>query len=75
MQLTYQILYRSHTSCCKSQTVRALRELLTVSLFAFQAMVHELIGIQDNKVDLKKLGNFPKDQEVGPFVFPVTLFF
>lgn len=30
-----------------------------------QAMVHELIGIQDNKVDLKSSGRFPKDQEVG----------
>lgn len=28
-------------------------------------MVHELIGIQDNKVDLKSIGNLPKDQEVG----------
>ncbi|KAI4318614.1 hypothetical protein MLD38_032293 [Melastoma candidum] len=31
--------------------------------WTYQAMVHELIGIQDNKVDLKKLGNFPKGQE------------
>jgi len=30
-----------------------------------QAMVHELIGIQDNKVDVKSIGKFPKDQEVG----------
>lgn len=28
-------------------------------------MVHELIGIEDNKVDLKSIGKFPKDQEVG----------
>lgn len=32
-------------------------------------MVHELIGIQDNKVDLKSIGKFPKDQEVGFFFF------
>lgn len=30
-------------------------------------MVHELIGIQDNKVDLRNIGKFPKDQEVGFF--------
>lgn len=27
-------------------------------------MVHELIGIQDNKVDLRGLGKLPKDQQV-----------
>nr|XP_028964754.1 vacuolar protein sorting-associated protein 45 homolog [Malus domestica] len=27
------------------------------------AMVHELIGIQDNKVDLRNIGKFPKDQQ------------
>jgi len=27
-------------------------------------MVHELIGIEDNKVDLKSIGKFPNDQEV-----------
>ncbi|CAJ1974316.1 unnamed protein product [Sphenostylis stenocarpa] len=31
--------------------------------WTYQAMVHELIGIQDNKVDLKSIGNFPKEQE------------
>ncbi|CAL0327450.1 unnamed protein product [Lupinus luteus] len=31
--------------------------------WTYQAMVHELIGIQDNKVDLKSIGKFPKDQE------------
>ncbi|KAI9077584.1 hypothetical protein K1719_040516 [Acacia pycnantha] len=31
--------------------------------WTYQAMVHELIGIQDNKVDLKSLDKFPKDQE------------
>lgn len=30
-----------------------------------QAMVHELIGIEDNKVDLKSIGKIAKDQEVG----------
>lgn len=29
-----------------------------------QAMVHELIGIQDNKVDLRNMDNVPKDQQV-----------
>lgn len=29
-----------------------------------QAMVHELIGIQDNKVDLRSFENLPKDQQV-----------
>lgn len=33
--------------------------------YIVQAMVHELIGIQDNKVDVKSIGKFPKDQEVG----------
>ncbi|KAJ7965428.1 vacuolar protein sorting 45 [Quillaja saponaria] len=31
--------------------------------WTYQAMVHELIGIQDNKVDLKTIGKFPKDQQ------------
>ncbi|KAM2604626.1 hypothetical protein TB2_033513 [Malus domestica] len=31
--------------------------------WTYQAMVHELIGIQDNKVDLRNIGKFPKDQE------------
>lgn len=31
--------------------------------WTYQAMVHELIGIQDNKVDVKSIGKFPKDQE------------
>ncbi|KAK4588709.1 hypothetical protein RGQ29_019642 [Quercus rubra] len=26
-------------------------------------MVHELIGIQDNKVDLRNIGKLPKDQQ------------
>lgn len=29
--------------------------------------MHELIGIQDNKVDLGNIGKFSKDQEVGVF--------
>ncbi|XWS21731.1 hypothetical protein CRYUN_Cryun30bG0079800 [Craigia yunnanensis] len=31
--------------------------------WTYQAMVNELIGIQDNKVDLRSIGKFPKDQE------------
>ncbi|KAK4340913.1 hypothetical protein RND71_039414 [Anisodus tanguticus] len=31
--------------------------------WTFQAMVHELIGIQDNKVNLKNVSKFPKDQQ------------
>lgn len=31
--------------------------------WTYQAMVHELIGIQDNKVDLRSLGKFPNDQQ------------
>ncbi|KAL6214004.1 hypothetical protein ACLB2K_013442 [Fragaria x ananassa] len=31
--------------------------------WTYQAMVHELIGIQDNKVDLKSIGKFSKDQQ------------
>lgn len=31
--------------------------------WTYQAMVHELIGIQDNKVDLRSTGDFPKDQQ------------
>lgn len=55
--------------CYQNQTASSLSGPLMVSLFVLQAMVHELIGIQDNKVDLRKLGNFPKDQEVGYVVF------
>ncbi|KAJ3692510.1 hypothetical protein LUZ60_012860 [Juncus effusus] len=31
--------------------------------WTYQAMVHELIGIQDNKVDLRNIANVPKDQQ------------
>ncbi|XP_062159315.1 vacuolar protein sorting-associated protein 45 homolog isoform X2 [Alnus glutinosa] len=31
--------------------------------WTYQAMVHELIGIQDNKVDLRSTGKFPTDQQ------------
>ncbi|KAG2663200.1 hypothetical protein I3843_16G019200 [Carya illinoinensis] len=31
--------------------------------WTYQAMVHELIGIQDNKVDLRSIGKIPKDQQ------------
>lgn len=31
--------------------------------WTYQAMVHELVGIQDNKVDLRNIGKFPKDQQ------------
>ncbi|XP_055833150.1 vacuolar protein sorting-associated protein 45 homolog isoform X1 [Solanum dulcamara] len=31
--------------------------------WTYQAMVHELIGIQDNKVNLKNVGKLPKDQQ------------
>lgn len=29
--------------------------------------MHELIGIQDNKVDLGNIGKLPKDQQVGVY--------
>lgn len=32
--------------------------------WTYQAMVHELIGIEDNKVDLRNIGKVPKDQQV-----------
>ncbi|XP_072985564.1 vacuolar protein sorting-associated protein 45 homolog [Typha latifolia] len=31
--------------------------------WTYQAMVHELIGIQDNKVDLRDIGKVPNDQQ------------
>ncbi|KAG1342821.1 putative Vacuolar protein sorting-associated protein 45 [Cocos nucifera] len=31
--------------------------------WTYQAMVHELIGIQDNKVDLRNIGKVPQDQQ------------
>lgn len=37
-------------------------------------MVHELIGIQDNKVDLRNVGKISKDQQVD-FSFYFILFF
>lgn len=40
-----------------------------------QAMVHELIGIQDNKVDLKSIGKFPKDQQVELYFLPILQIF
>ncbi|KAF3520917.1 hypothetical protein DY000_02062292 [Brassica cretica] len=32
--------------------------------WTYQAMVHELIGLQDNKVDLRAIESLPKDQQV-----------
>lgn len=34
-------------------------------LILLQAMVHELIGILDNKVHLRNVGTVPKDQQVA----------
>lgn len=34
-------------------------------------MVHELIGIQDNKVDLRNIGNVPKDQQVTEIKYAI----
>ncbi|KAJ4884645.1 Vacuolar protein sorting-associated protein 45-like protein [Raphanus sativus] len=31
--------------------------------WTYQAMVHELIGLQDNKVDLRAIASLPKDQQ------------
>lgn len=48
-----------------------LHELLHTDMFgavwiwiSSQAMVHELLGIQDNRVDLTKLPKVPKDLQV-----------
>ncbi|CAF2060734.1 unnamed protein product [Brassica napus] len=35
--------------------------------WTYQAMVHELIGLEDNKVDLRAIGSLPKDQQVDAF--------
>jgi vacuolar protein sorting-associated protein 45 len=35
--------------------------------WTYQAMVHELIEIEDNKVDLRNIGKGPKDQQVFTF--------
>jgi hypothetical protein len=37
-------------------------------------MVHELIGIHDNKVDLSGTGKLPKDQQVELLFFPCCKF-
>lgn len=46
-----------------------LRVLHNTSRFYYvlQAMVHELIGIEDNKVNLKNVGKLPKDQQVKSY--------
>ena len=47
-----------------------LHELVPTEMFgvwvwiSLQAMVHELLGIQDNRVDLTKLPKVPKDLQV-----------
>lgn len=33
-------------------------------------MVNELIGLQDNKVDLRYASKIPKDQQVGFYICP-----
>lgn len=42
--------------------------------FLCKAMVHELIGIQDNKVDLRNIGKVPKDQQVVVLFPCITCF-
>lgn len=42
---------------------------LQAILYGLQAMVHELIGIENNKVDLRGFANVPKDQQVNKFEF------
>lgn len=37
-------------------------------------MVHELIGIQDNKVDLRSFEKIPKDQQVYFFSFHYAIY-
>ncbi|KAH0874582.1 hypothetical protein HID58_071944 [Brassica napus] len=40
--------------------------------WTYQAMVHELIGLEDNKVDLRAIGSLPKDQQVvNLFKYPM----
>jgi vacuolar protein sorting-associated protein 45 len=41
--------------------------------WTYQAMVHELIGIEDNKVDLRNIGKDTKDQQVFTFATFFTL--
>lgn len=51
-----------------------IRRIISQSYFScyiLQAMVHELIGIQDNKVDLRNMGKFSKDQQVELHISPV----
>jgi vacuolar protein sorting-associated protein 45 len=43
--------------------------------WTYQAMVHELIGIQDNKVDLKNIGKLSKDQQEVVLSSEQDLFF
>ncbi|KAH7682796.1 vacuolar protein sorting-associated protein 45 [Dioscorea alata] len=43
--------------------------------WTYQAMVHELIGIQDNKVDLRNIGKVPKDQQEVVLSSEQDLFF
>lgn len=38
-------------------------------------MVHELIGIQDNKVNLKNVGKLPKDQQVKKLFLLVSKYY
>lgn len=41
-------------------------------------MVHELIGIEDNRVDLRNIGKISKDQQVSYYfiiLFPYLLFY
>jgi vacuolar protein sorting-associated protein 45 len=62
-QWTYQV--------CRHKTIIYLcikcTALLICKQHGSQAMVHELIGIENNKVDLKGFPNVPKDQQV-PYV-------
>ncbi|WZZ67175.1 hypothetical protein YC2023_078545 [Brassica napus] len=47
-----------------SQTLIFRDILLHQTCAIFCAMAHELIGLEDNKVDLRAIGSLPKDQQV-----------
>ncbi|KAM4130667.1 hypothetical protein ACJW30_01G118400 [Castanea mollissima] len=60
---TARLMYQQESGPFNFRRMEASPLLLVIDRRDDPAMVHELIGIQDNKVDMRNIGKLPKDQQ------------
>ncbi|KAM3731389.1 hypothetical protein ACB098_12G160100 [Castanea mollissima] len=58
-----KLMYQQESGLFDFRRMEVSPLLLVIDRRDDPAMVHELIGIQDNKVDLRNIGKLPKDQQ------------